>query len=184
MKILRLLLPLLLLAGCSMWQRVDPPHAEAKAAAFTVQLPLGWMRFRPESDDIALTLDGFDLNHIEITHRALEKAYPRLKKPAKPAMLPSELAELQIAEEKTGAKERVILVKDNAPALLADQAAYRLHLGYKNERGLMFDKIVYGLVLANGYYTLSYSAPALYYSARDLPTFEQTVASFKPNARP
>jgi len=185
MKIHRIIVLTLLaiLAGCSVWQRVDRAHTEAPDHSYSVELPLGWMRFAPDSDGIDLTRDGFGLNRIEINRRALDKAFPYLKKGADPAMLPSELAEMQIAEAKSAERELLITVKDNAPALLDGKAAYRLHLMHKNDRGLAFDRVIYGLVTSKGYFTLSFTAPALHYSARDLPAFEKAVDSFKLTSR-
>jgi hypothetical protein len=174
-----ILIALLIQAGCTMWQRVDSARAEAPDNAYSVELPLGWMRFMQETNGIALTRDGFDLNRIRIQRRDLDKAFPNLKKAALASMLPSELAELQIAEVKSEARDTVVTVKDNAPAMLGERVAYRLHLTYKNDRGLTFDRVIYGVATSKGYFTLGFTAPALYYSARELPTFEKVVGSFK-----
>jgi hypothetical protein len=98
-------------------------------------------------------------------------------------MLPSELAELQIAEVKTNANETVYTVRGNAPAQMDGQPGYLIHLQHRNERGLVFDRVIYGLATPKGYFTLTFSAPALHYSARDLPAFEQVVASFRLSTR-
>lgn len=172
-----------LLAGCATWERVDKAYAEGPDKSYSVDLPLGWVRFMQQADGIAVTRDGFALNRIAIVRRDLDKAFPRLKKGAKADLLPSELAELQLAEIKTSANETVITILDNAPALMDGQPGYRLHLQHRNERGLVFDRVLYGLATGKGYFTLTFSAPALHYSARDLAAFEQVVASFRLGAR-
>lgn len=179
MKKLVALTLILTLAACAMWQRVDQARTEAPDKSYTVDLPLGWVRFLQDETGLTVTRDGFALNRIVVKRRDLDKAFPALKRPARADMLPSELAELQIAEAKTEAKDTVLSVRENAPALVSGQPGYRLRLQHKNERGLLFDRVIYGLVTPRGYFTLSFSAPALHYSARDLPSFEQLVASFR-----
>lgn len=179
LKTILALVSMLALFGCAMWERVDKAQTDGPDKSYSVDLPLGWVRFMPQSDGIAVTRDGFDLNRIHIVRRDLAKAFPKLKKPATADMLPSELAELAIAEAKTGAAETVITVKDNAPALVDGKTAYRLHLQHRNERGLVFDTLAYGLATPKGYFTLTYSSPSLFYSARDLPAFEKVVGSFR-----
>lgn len=174
---------LLTLSGCATWERVEQARADAPDKSYQVTLPQGWVRFMQDTDGIAVTRDGFALNRIHIRRHALDKAFPRLKKPASADLLPSELAELQIAETKTAAGETVVSVRDNAPALVDGRPGYRLRLQYRNDRGLVFDRVIYGLVTPKGYYTLTFNAPALHYAARDLPAFEQVVASFKLEAR-
>lgn len=185
MNTLRLVVVILLLTlwGCASWQRVDQSRTEAPDKSYRVDLPLGWVRFVQESDAIVVTRDGLPLNRIRIVRRDLAKAFPLLKKAAQPDMLPSELAELQIAEAKTAEKDSVVIVRDNAPALIDGQVGFRLHLQQKNERGLVIDQVIYGLATARGYFSLSFSAPALHYTARDLPVFEQMVASFRLSSR-
>jgi hypothetical protein len=176
---LALLALILVLNGCALWQKVDTPLAEAPDKSYTVELPLGWVRWMQEPDGIAITRDGFDLNRIAVRRRALDKAFPTLKKAASDSMLPSDLAELQIAELKSQAKDMPITVKDNSPAQIGGQPGFRIHLQYKNDRGLPFDLVIYGLVTAKGYFTLGFNAPAVYYSGRFLGDFEKLVASFR-----
>ncbi|HRH82021.1 MAG TPA: hypothetical protein PLW81_13330 [Thiobacillaceae bacterium] len=179
MKKILILALLLVLAGCAVWQRVDNARAEAPDKSYTVDLPLGWVRLMLDSQAIALTRDGFALNRIYIQRLDLAKAFPQLKKHASAELLPSELAEQQIAEAKTAAKETVLTVLENAPTLVGGQPGYRLRLQQRNPRGLALDRVIYGCATAKGYFTLTYEAPALHYAARNLPEFEKTVASFR-----
>lgn len=179
MKLITLTVLALTLAGCAVWQRVDSPRAEAPDKSYSVDLPVGWVRLMQNAEGLEVTRDGLALNRIRVNRVDLAKAFPTLKKPAHADMLPSELAELQIAELKSVDKETVITVKENAPAMLGGQPGYRLHLQYRNPRGLGMDRIIQGCATAKGYFTLSYEAPGLHYLPRDLPEFEKTAASFR-----
>lgn len=169
----------LTLAGCAVWQRVDTPRAEAPDKSYSVDLPVGWVRLMLNTDGLEVTRDGLALNRIQVRRVDLAKAFPTLKKAANADMLPSELAELQIAEFKSADQETVISVHENAPAMVGGQPGYRLHLQYRNPRGLGMDRIVQGCATAKGYFTLSYEAPGLHYWQRDLPAFEKAAASFR-----
>lgn len=179
MKLITVLILSLTLAGCAVWQRVDTPRTEAPDKSYSVDLPQGWVRLMQAAEGLEVTRDGMALNRIRVNRVDLAKAFPTLKKAANPDMLPSELAELQIAEYKSADQETVISVKENAPAMVGGQPGYRLHLQYRNPRGLGMDRIVQGCATAKGYFTLSYEAPGLHYWSRDLPEFEKTAASFR-----
>lgn len=169
----------LVLSGCAAWQRVDTAQTEAPDKSYTVELPVGWVRLMQQVEGIAVTRDGFALNNIHVRRLDLDKAFPKLKKAASADMLPSELAEAQIAELKRLADDMVVTVKANGPALIGGQTGYRVLVQYRNKRGLILDELIYGCATSKGYFVLSYEAPALHYSPRDLPIFEKVVASFK-----
>jgi hypothetical protein len=59
-----------------------------------VTLPVGWVMEETSDDALRLSRDGYLLEYVEISHRQHAKAFPKLKKSASDAMLPSELAEL------------------------------------------------------------------------------------------
>jgi hypothetical protein len=176
-------LVLLLLAGCAATpaQRVDTPRTEGPNKSYTVDLPTGWIK-QTAADHKALLVsrNGFLLEVIVFTRRSLKEAFPRSKKAATAEMLPAELAELEIAETKLQDEFTAALnVLQNEPAEISGAEGYKLHMSYKNSRGLEIQRVVYGFADESAYYRIHFTAPKLYYFDTYYPEFEKTVASFK-----
>ena len=181
MNRLILALTCILLAGCvPSAARVDTPRTEALDKTYTIDLPSGWIRQYTERRDILASRDGFLLEVIAVVRRPLKEAFPRTKKAATDAMLPSELAELEIAELKVRDELAAALtVLENEPALVSGKEGFRLKVRYNNPRGLEIVEVVYGLVDDAAMYRVGFRAPQLYYFERYYPEFEKTVESFK-----
>jgi hypothetical protein len=56
---------------------------------------------------------------------------------------------------------------------------FKLVYSYQTRRNLKKQGVYYGVLVDQWYYYLSFQAPARYYLARDLPTFEKIRHSFK-----
>jgi hypothetical protein len=170
---------LVLLAGCAPWQRVAAPETVGPDGAFEVRLPLGWVRSMSHTDKVLVTRDGLALQQIEIVRRPHAKAFPRLEEASRPDMLPNEVASLVLAELRGQPQVKALEVEDNRPVKLAGRDAFRVTVGFLNERGLGYRMVVYGFVDAQGLCTLSYRATRLHYFERDIGSFEGVVASFR-----
>jgi hypothetical protein len=70
-------------------------------------------------------------------------------------------------------------VVSNTPAVVGGKPAVRLHIRWKNERGLPIDRLSYALADDKGRFSLQFQAPALVYFARGLADFEAMVASVR-----
>jgi hypothetical protein len=173
----------LLLAGCATGPvRVQADRTEVTAGdkSFVVTLPVGWVMEDAPDDALRLSRDGYLLEYVEIAHRQHAKAFPKLKKSASDAMLPSELAELQIAELKaSGELLANLTVVENEPVRLSGLEGFRVRAQYKSKRGLPFDLVVWGVADKRGYSTIRYNAPSLYYFDHYLPDVERIAASFR-----
>jgi hypothetical protein len=168
------------LAGCAAWARVDKAETEGPDNAFTVNLPVGWVKRTMPSNEIFVTRDGPGLEAIIITRRELDKAFPKTKQKAADGMLASELAELQVAEMKSqGEMMAAMDVLENTPADISGQPAYRIKVQFRNDRGLRFEKDVIGFVYKRYYYTLAFQAPVLHYADKYRGEFEQVAGSLK-----
>lgn len=174
-----------LLAGCVVQpKRVDTPRTEAPDKSYTVDLPVGWIE-QPSPDRKALLVsrNGFLLEVVVFTKRPLKEAFPKTKKAATEAMLPAELAELEIAETKLQDPfTEALTVQMNEPAEISNQEGFKLRVSYKNARGVQIKRVVYGFADKTGYYRVHFSAPAVYYFDTYYPEFEKIVASFKLNS--
>lgn len=177
-----LLLGLLLasLAACTTMTRVDSSNrVETKTSDYSVELPLGWVKFTDSSSGTFITRDGPALNAIFITRQPHDVKLPRTKRTTSADMLPHELAELALAEWKSNDATANLEVVSNTPATLGGQPAVRLHIRYKNERGLPIERVMIGMVDAKGRLTLQYEAPGIVYFQRSLPDFEAMAASVR-----
>lgn len=168
-----------LVAGCAAWVRVEQPLTESPDKSFTVELPVGWMRANLVLNGITVTRDGLGLQSITAMKLAHDKAFPTIKKTSSAEMLPTELAELQLAELKIQDDMSNLEVISKKPARIAGRDAFRLHVRVKNKKGLAVDQVTYGFTDNSGLYLLNFDAPRLHYFERDLPAFEQTVKSLQ-----
>jgi hypothetical protein len=174
-------LVLLLLAGCATtWVKVDDAGKYYKGEHYSATLPPGWLQL--ESDDaLVLSKDGILLQYISILHRDHEKAFEELEKDSSTSMLPSELAELTIAEFKAAQDEGLpsLEILKNSPVEIAGHTGFGIHLRYKTEAGLRMDMLLSGFVDDSGFYLLKYSAPTLHYFERDRLTYESLTESLQ-----
>ncbi len=180
-KILRpaALAVLALLAGCAQWQMVKPGKFDAPRSGYAVKLPEGWLTPKPaKPDHILLTEDGLGLDEIVINRFDNDKAFPKTKKTVSPDMLPSDLADVFIAENKQDGNDGTE-VKDNSPALVGGKPGFRVEFEFKTADGLRYRSVTYGLCTADGFYMLMYKAPELYYFDHGLPAFKSVVDSFR-----
>lgn len=169
------------LAGCvPAPARVDTPHTDGPEKSYTVDLPAGWIRqYTPESN-LIVSRDGYLLETLAVVRRPLKQAFERTKKDAAETMLPSELAELEIAEIKARDElTEALSVLENEPAQVAGREGFRVRVAYRNPRGLEIHEEVYGVVDRSRLYLLVYRAPRLYYFPKYYPAFQKTVESFR-----
>jgi hypothetical protein len=168
------------LAACTPWTRVDSANRlETKTRDYTVELPLGWVKHTTRSSNIFITRDGPALNTIVVSRQPHDVKLPHTKRITRADMLPHELAELTLAEWKSTEATANLEVLANTPATLGGQPAVRVHIRYKNERGLPIERVLIGMVDAKGRLSLQYEAPAIVYFQRNLADFEAMAASVR-----
>lgn len=179
-RLLALSLVVASLAACTPWARVDPgSQAETRRNDYTLELPVGWVRRTADSNDFFVTRDGPALNYIVVNRQPHDRKLPRTKRETRPDMLPHEVAELAIAEWKSTESTANLEVLSNAPLMVGGKPAVRLHIRYKNERGLPIERVMVALVDARGRLSIQYEAPAIVYFERGLPAFEALVKSVR-----
>lgn len=176
-----IVLVLALLSGCApAWVQVDDSGRNFHGEHYSVTLPAGWMRLESE-DSLILSKDGILLQVISIQFRQHQDAFEKLGKDASATMLPSELAQLAIAELKASQGEGLpsLEILRNAPVELAGHTGFDIHLRYKTDAGLRMDMEMRGVVDDSGYYLLKYSAPTLHYFERDRQVYETLTESLQ-----
>jgi len=168
------------LAACAPWTRVDQAsRAESKRDDYTLELPLGWVRHTGSANDFFVTRDGPALNLIVVNRQPHDRKLPHTKRETRADMLPHEIAELAIAEWKSADATANLEVVSNTPVLLGGKPAVRVHVRFKNDRGLPIDRVMVALVDAKGRLSIQYEAPAIVYFQRGLADFEAMVASVR-----
>jgi len=170
----------LVLAGCQTapWTRVDSPAAVAVAdSKFAIRPPAGWVRWNAAPSGVVVTRDGTPIQFIRAAQMPHAEAFRAIKKKSNPDLLPNELAELLIATRKAMPGMSGLLVTSNDPVSFGGLDGVRLGLAYRDERGASFEHLVYAAAEEQGVFLLEYHALSKHYYARDLPVFEQVVAS-------
>ncbi len=176
-----LILITLLLGGCaSVWTHVDATNAEYQSAHYRLTLPLGWVRIAA-GENLVITRDGPAIQMIAISFHPHEKAFEKLEKDSSTDLLPSELAELYVAEFKAQDPNGLpsLEILSNEPAQIAGHQGFRLHLGYTSDTGLQYQTLVTGFVNKDGLFVLRYIAPSLHFFVRDQEIFQSTVNGFR-----
>ena len=186
MKILKqiplLIFVILFLAGCGGgWVKPDKQTLTDPGNSFSIQIPNNWQRFTggEYASRIMISYDGPGLQRIEAYRLEHDKAFEKIKKSSTESMLPSELAELALAEMKADEDLKNIEVIENRPATIGGKSGFCLHTREKNEKGLRIDRVTYAFADKKGYYVLVYEAPKLNYFDKSATEFENVVKSFK-----
>lgn len=168
------------LAACAPWTRVDPgSRVETRRDDYTLELPVGWVKRTADGNDFFVTRDGPALNYIVVNRAPHDRKLPRTKRETRADMLPHELAELAVAEWKNTAATANLELLASTPVMLGGKPAARVHIRYKNERGLPIERVLVSLVDARGRLSILYEAPAIVYFERGRADFETLVASVR-----
>ena len=168
------------LAACTPWARVDQgSRTETRRDDFSLDLPVGWVKRTANGNDFFVTRDGPALNYIVVKREPHDRKLPGTKRTTRADMLPHEIAEIAIAEWKSTEATANLEVLSNTLAMLGGKPAARVHIRYRNERGLPLERIMVSLFDAKGRLSVVYEAPAIVYFQRGLADFEAMVASVR-----
>lgn len=172
------LLLLLALAACTPWSAVDPSSRTiAIKEDYTLQAPLGWVRRNYDVYDVFFSRDGPLLNFIAGYREKHDRELSRTKRTTKPDLLPQEVAELVVAEQKAGESRGAFTVLSSRPASIGGKPAVRVHTRWKTERGLPIERLTYAMVDQKGRLAFIYEAPGLVYFPKGVADFEAMMKS-------
>jgi hypothetical protein len=149
------------------------------SSRYTLQLPQGWKRLDAQ-DWLLTSREGPFLQSLAL--RVIEVGKPlgsNTKKVLARGMLPQEAAEVVHDAIASSPGMQGMKLLENAPAELDGRPGFKLVVGYKDEDGLKMKAVVYGVLVGDSLYQLTYRAPERYYFERDLITVEQVRATFK-----
>lgn len=179
-RTLAIALVLASLAACTPWARVDPgSRTETRRDDFSLDLPLGWVKRTADGNDFFVTRDGPALNYIAVNRQPHDRKLPGTRRVTRADMLPHEIAELAIAEWKSAEATANLEVVSSAPVMLGGKPAARVHIRYRNERGLPIERVMVSLFDTKGRLSIVYESPAIVYFQRSLADFEAMVASVR-----
>ncbi|HXK55061.1 MAG: hypothetical protein KDI74_11810 [Gammaproteobacteria bacterium] len=176
-----LVLPLLVFGCAGQWIKIDENRQLYQSDRYTVNLPLGWVSLSI-GDVITVTRDGPEIQKIRLRASTHDDAFKTIGEKSSGGMLPTELAELFIAELKKEDSEGLpsLTVLSNEPVSIAGQDAFRIHASYLTSNGLKYELLAVGFVTQKYLYVVSYTAPALVFFQRNRETYEQLLTSLKP----
>lgn len=170
------------LVSCITWTRIEDNTTTYRGRYFALEQPLGWNAIlSADGDFLLLTKDGLDLQRIVVRRRSHAEAFPILASQTTADMLPSDLAELCIAELKAETQGGIPSLKilRNEPIVVSGHTGFSLHLSYKMDKGLEYQLLVRGFVDEDGVFLILYRAPALHFFKRDVQAFEEVFSSFE-----
>jgi len=184
------------MAFAQSWKLISKPLVVSEDKSFSVELPVGWVRSMDKKNMIVATRDGMGIQLVMASRMLHKDAFKKFKTkeqkkrdakklPDKRSTminantLPSELAELVIAEMKSVSEMSHVRVISNLPSVIDGHPGFRLHFQYKNAKGLQFDHIICGFVNEKNLYRFAFRAPSKIYFPRDLKVFDRMLASFK-----
>jgi hypothetical protein len=159
------------------WVPVDGTFAPP-SRRYTIELPRGWMRLG-DRDAVVASREGLYLQRIDVFQHEVGRPLGGTRKGVFVGMLPQEASEVVQDALASSPGIHDLDVVENAPAVLDGQPGFKLVVAYKDRDGLRMRSVVYGALVGQSLYELSYSAPERHYFDRDLPTFEQVRLSFR-----
>lgn len=196
MKKLAIMIPVLLvMTGCvpQGWVMTDNSNRTVAGTHIKVTFPKGWMQSKMPVDGfvrnkkkkivpmevLSASRDGTGIQSISAVKRISKFAFPSLNKKSSRNMLPSEAADLYVADlRKQKGLERLRVIS-NTPAIVSRKRGFRVYSRYKNNDGLREVIETYGFVDRTGIYLITYRGPYLYYYKRDRLAFRRSVRSFR-----
>jgi len=139
-------------------------------------VPAGW-KHRRSGEELLVTRDGPDLQAIRAN---FQPRGVRSGRPYEAGALPSELAELYVAELETITQGQVEILA-NEPATVGGKPGFRLRVRHnRHAERLPIDLYeIHGVGHGDGLFVLSYGAFETHFFARDLPAFEALLGSFR-----
>ena len=169
----------LLLGGCVSvpWHPTAGLY-KSPSENFAVELPQGWMRLNA-NEDLLITRDGILLQHVTVERAAVDRPLKSTKKTLARGMQPQAVAEVIIDNFMSSERMLDVKVQENRPVQVAQHRGFRLVYTHRDKNGLRFKSVLHGFLAGDVFYGIRYTAAERYYFAKDLPTFEHVLASFR-----
>jgi hypothetical protein len=168
-----------LTAACATGPRWVPAgEYTPPSSKYSVRFPEGWMR-ASDQDSVLASRDGILLQHIRVRVVETGKPLGGTRKTLSRGMLPQEVAEVVRDGIASARGMQGMTLIENVPAELAGHPGFKLVLAYKDADGLKMKAVVYGALIGDSLYEVTYRAPERHYFERDLAALERVRGSLK-----
>jgi len=164
------------LAGCKTYSPVDAEFAD-KSAGVRIDLPAGWLHYKPGKPGYVMTRDGLRLVRIEIVVAKYGDELPGTQRVYRAEMPPHEMAELSTSLLGAADIRKNFAIEKIELAQIAGRAGFRAAASFVDPHGLPMRLLVCGVGLSRHYLELRYDAAGEVYFDRRLDEFEQVVQS-------
>ncbi len=195
-KLLALVCCMLLISACApTWTLVNEKNNHLQLDQVSFTMPIDWVlynnhynsytalingsRVDQEVKRVVATRNGLNLDIIDILQFNANNAFPSVGKAVNNSTLPSELAELLIAEQKITLGIDYAQVVKSEPVMIVGRKGFVVQFRMKNKSGLQIDQLVYGFVSSEYFYTFKFRAASLHYFQESLPDFENLIESLR-----
>jgi hypothetical protein len=145
---------------------------------YVVDPPEGW-REVDVSGVFMVTREGAFSQYILVQRRHVDKPFQHTGKRLTRNMFPEEAASVILDEIRRDAKIKNFQLMECRPAKVNRYDAFRMVFTYREQEGLRFKTIFYGLLQGDWFYSLRYSAAEDKCSDEDMEVFEGVLNSFK-----
>ncbi|TWT45843.1 hypothetical protein RAS1_22780 [Phycisphaerae bacterium RAS1] len=177
-----LCLALALLGGCAEYTPTGPTYA-LKKAKLDVDLPPGWLRYRPAKEAYVITRDGLNLARIELVATPVERQTRGLQ-PFRRGAAPPELADAVLRRFGATSHLAGFHVESVGPARLAGADGFVADAICTAPTGLRQRARLYAVEMNDCVVELRLVAAAQVYFERHAAAFEAVVASLRSEPRP
>jgi len=186
----------ILLSACTpTWSLIKENHELHQVGEISFKLPLQWVMFndynhrytiRKQGEDKEISVDraivthnGFGLDVVAVMSIDLKDAFPNIERQASTSMLPSELAERYIAEQKIKLGIDYFKITQNIPVTISDLHGFQIQFHYRDNDKLQIEHLTIGFVLPQTFVTFTFRAPSVHYFTKGLPTFKKILQSIE-----
>lgn len=164
---------LLVAVGCA-----SGGHSGSTMQDYSIDPPAGW-RELDVSGVFMVTREGAFSQYIMVQRRHVDKPFRHTGKRFNRNMLPQEAAGVILDEIGSDSKILNFQIIECGPAKVSRYDGFRMVFTYKEQDGLKFKTVFYGLLQGDWFYSLRYSAAEDKCSDEDMEVFERVLNSFK-----
>ena len=164
---------LFLAAGCA-----SGGHSGSTVQGYAIDFPEGWRRV-DVSGVLMVTREGAFSQYILVQRRHVDKPFKHTGKRFTRNMFPEEEASVILDEIRCDAKVLDFQLMECCPAKVNRYDGFRMVFTYREQGGLRFKTVFYGLLQGDWFYSLRYSAAEDKCSDEDMEVFERVLNSFK-----
>jgi hypothetical protein len=166
------------------WVQVDKSNValsgEGPGSKSSFKAPEGWLRIdQPIMSGLLMSKDGEGVQQIQMAQTTPERIFALSKIKVAAKTSPEDLAAAFQTHYKSSLGGGEVQSKSVTPIMLSGQSGFRSHFTMKDQKGAPREIVVVGAQRGNEVFYASYNALAIHYFQRDLPVFDQLVASIR-----